>query len=121
MSAFRRGHLVDSSLAPVNGERTDELFQLHGVVIEQILSGELAAPIEFDQDHDEWVVLVDGGAELEIDNERLSLDPGDWVFLPWHTPHRLVRANPGTRWLAIHFPAEEASDATVPIRRAPAR
>jgi cupin 2 domain-containing protein len=121
MPTIRRGHLVDTSLAPASGERTDELFRMHGVVVEEILNGELAAPVDYDQDHDEWVVLVDGGAELEVGGERLSLLPGDWLFLPWHTPHRLVRTDPGSRWLAVRFPAEEPADTSRPIRRAPTR
>jgi hypothetical protein len=28
---------------------------MSGVVIEQILSGQLDAPVDYDQDHDEWV------------------------------------------------------------------
>ncbi len=121
MPAVRRGHLADASSAPVVGERTDELLGLHGVTIEQIFSGILATPVDYDQDHDEWVVLLDGGAELEVDGEHLTLVPGDWLFLPWHTPHRLVRTDPGTRWLAVRLPGEEPSDMLNPIRRSPTR
>jgi cupin 2 domain-containing protein len=121
MRTVRHGHLADPSQAPAGGEHADELIQLHGVVIEQILSGALAAPIEDDADHDEWVVLLDGGAELEAAGEHLSLAPGDWVFLPWHTPHRVVRTDPGTRWLAVHFAGEEPSETLASIRRAPTR
>ncbi len=121
MPTVRRGHLTETSQAPVVGETTSELLRLHGVVVEEILSGELAAPVEYDQDHDEWVVLLAGDAELEVGGERLSLVPGDWVLLPWHTPHRLVHTGLGCRWLAVHFPREAPSDTPRPIRRAPTR
>ncbi len=121
MPAFRRGHLTDPSRAPSTGETVEEVFGLHGVVIEQILSGELASPVEFDQDHDEWVVLLDGGAELELDGERCQLVPGDWVLLPRQTPHRLVRTDPASRWLAVHFAGESPEETLPPVRRAPTR
>jgi cupin 2 domain-containing protein len=71
-------------------------------MIEQILSGALDQPIGYDQDHDEWVVLLSGGAELEVEGEPLSMSSGDWVLLRRRTPHRLVRTTPGTSWLAVH-------------------
>jgi cupin 2 domain-containing protein len=117
----RRGHLAEPQVAPPRGERADEVFGLHGVIVEQILSGELAAPVDYDQDHDEWVVLLDGGAELDVEGEVCRLGPGDWVFLPRHTPHRLTRTESGSRWLAVRFAGEAPADTLAPIRRAPTR
>jgi cupin 2 domain-containing protein len=71
-------------------------------VIEQILSGTLAAPVDYEERHHEWVMVVCGGAVLEAGGERLDLDSGDWVLLPAGTPHRLVETRPGTSWLAVH-------------------
>jgi cupin 2 domain-containing protein len=71
------------------------------VVIEQILSGVVDGPVDFDQDHDEWVVLLEGAAELELNGETLLLEQGDWVLLPRRTPHRLIRTTQGTNWLAV--------------------
>ena len=73
------------------------------MVIEQILSGVVDRPVDYDQDHDEWVVLLEGSAELEINGERLSLEKGDWVLLPRRTPHRLIRTTQGTNWIAVHM------------------
>lgn len=75
---------------------------MRNVVVEQILSGELAGPVDFQQEHDEWVVVLAGVAVLEIDGEPVDLRPGDWVLLPAGTAHRLVRTEPGTNWLAVH-------------------
>ena len=39
----------------------------------------------------------------------VSKATGDWIFIPAHTPHRLIAASPLPRclWLAVHlFPAE---------------
>ncbi len=72
-----------------------------GFRVEQILSGRLAAPQDYVQDHDEWVVVLAGGAVLEVDGVAHELGVGDWWLLPAGTPHRLVRTEPGTSWLAV--------------------
>lgn len=45
--------------------------------LKQILSSEIDAPVDYDQDHDEWVLLLEGAAELEVDGESLFLSSGD--------------------------------------------
>lgn len=102
MDTAIRGRLLQGSSAPSSSERITQLAQMSGVVIEQSLSGEIDAPVDYDQDHDEWVLLLEGAAELEVNGEKLSLETGDWVLLPRHTPHRLVSTTPGSNWLAVH-------------------
>ena len=95
------GHLASAAAAPTEGEATVELARAAGFAVEQILSGRLDAPQDYVQDHDEWVVVLGGGAELEIDGVAHQLTAGDWWLLPAGTPHRLVRTEPGTSWLAV--------------------
>jgi cupin 2 domain-containing protein len=99
---FRRGRLEDGSAAPPVGERLAELARLSGVRIEQILSGELEDPASFEQEHDEWVVLVEGGATMIVDGDEIELRPGDWLLLPARCPHSVVETHPGTSWVAVH-------------------
>jgi len=99
-----RGRLHDVRSAPGSGERVEPIASVGGAVVEQILSGTLDAPVEFVQDHDEWVVVLAGGAVLEVADETIELTPGDWVLLPAHLPHRVARAKPHTNWLALHVP-----------------
>jgi len=101
-----RGRLLDGSHAPTTGERVEQLVQVGSAVIEQILSSELDEAIEYDQDHDEWVVLLAGSAELEVSGDRLSLEAGDWALLPRRTPHRLLRTSQGASWLAVRLPSQ---------------
>jgi hypothetical protein len=81
MTRPSRGRLLQGSTAPESGEHVEQLVQVGEVVIEQILSGVLDESVDYDQDHDEWVVLLEGSAELEVSGERLVLEPGDWVLL----------------------------------------
>ena len=95
------GHLAPDTAAPTEGEATVELARGAGFTVEQILSGRLDAPQDYVQDHDEWVVVLVGGAELEVDGVAHQLTAGDWWLLPAGTRHRLVRTEPGTSWLAV--------------------
>ena len=72
------------------------------MLVQQILSGRNDEPTDYVQDDDEWVVVLDGAAVLEVGGERLELGPGEWVFLPAGVPHSVVRTERGTNWLAVH-------------------
>ena len=102
MTSAARGRLEQVTDAPAVGERSEEVARLGGVVVEQILSGALDAPVDYDQDHDEWVLLLSGGATLRVEEEILDLAAGDWVLLGAHVRHRLLDTAPGTTWLALH-------------------
>jgi cupin 2 domain-containing protein len=89
-------------------EQIDALLDRPGVRIERIVSHGQSSPPDFwyDQDRDEWVVLLRGGAGLAIwgEGER-RLGPGDHVFLPARLRHRVTWTAPDepTVWLAVHF------------------
>jgi uncharacterized cupin superfamily protein len=99
---FLQGRLEDPTTAPTEGERFGVVARLPGVTIEQILSGKLAEPVSFDQPHDEWVVVVEGGAKLVVDGTELQVRAGDWLLLPAGCPHSVVETLPGTSWIAVH-------------------
>lgn len=102
MTNLPLGRLLTGGAAPPTGEHHQELVRFGPVRVEQILTGRLDAPLDFDQDHDEWVVVLAGGATLDVSGRSLELTAGDWVLLRARVPHRLVSAEPGTSWLAVH-------------------
>jgi len=59
----------------------------------------------YDQDEDEWVLLVSGAAGLRIEGEAgvRRLGPGDWLLLPAHCRHRVEWTEAPTVWLALHY------------------
>ncbi len=66
----------------------------------------------YDQDQDEWVMLVQGEAVLEIETEgvgAVTLNPGDFILLPAHRRHRVIFTSwePECIWIALHFDPEE--------------
>jgi len=98
---FLRGRLGDAAGAPATGELVERLASFGAVRVEQIRSGTLAAPVDYEQADDEWVVLLAGAATLVVAGETVELAAGDWLFLPAGLPHRLVATEPGSSWLAV--------------------
>ena len=90
-------------------ELVDILLERSGMRIERIVSTGQATPDGewYDQEADEFVLLVTGAARLRIEGEAedRALEEGDWVFLPAHCRHRVTwtREDPPTVWLALHF------------------
>jgi mannose-6-phosphate isomerase-like protein (cupin superfamily) len=105
MSDVRRGRLHDASAAPATGERTEPVVHIGNAVIEQILSGSVE-PVDYDQDDDEFALVLAGAAVLDVDGERVELTASDWILLPAHTPHRLLQTERGTSWLTIRLSRE---------------
>lgn len=87
---------------PEDGERFDELATLSGARVERIVSSHSPGADVYDQAEDEWVVLLDGEATLEVAGNVIPLQAGDHVFIPRRTPHRVLSTSHGARWLAVH-------------------
>jgi mannose-6-phosphate isomerase-like protein (cupin superfamily) len=101
MAGHGRGRLRNAGEAPRDGEATFLLAEVGGVAVEQILSGRLDGPVDDVADVDEWVLVVEGRAVLEVAGDHLELRAGDWLLLPARTPHRLLSTEPGTSWLTV--------------------
>ncbi len=54
----------------------------------------------YDQYEDEWIVLLTGDAEIELENDTISLSAGDTLFIPKHQKHRVVKTTECI-WLCI--------------------
>jgi len=94
---------------PLADELIDILEERPGMRIERIVStGQVTPEGEwYDQERDEFVLLVEGAARLRIDGEPedRKLNAGDWIVLPARCRHRVTwtRDDPPTVWLAVHF------------------
>jgi cupin 2 domain-containing protein len=102
---FSTGNLFAAPAAPSSGEIFEELLHCRNVRIERIVSSDQPEPTIYCQEHDEWVCLLQGEAELWLDGERIALYAGDHLLIPAHTPHRVLRTsrNPLCVWLALHI------------------
>lgn len=102
-------NLSDGIPATLREEFFQTLAESDCVRIERIVSdGHVTAPGKwYDQEWDEWVLLVSGEATLKFDGSStdLVLRPGDHVMISANCRHRVERTDPEqkTIWLAVHF------------------
>jgi cupin 2 domain-containing protein len=90
---------------------SEELIQTIGgkgeVRIERIVShGHASEPgFWYDQDQDEFVLLLEGEAELEFENEVVRLVKGDYLTIPARRKHRVKStvSDIPTFWLTVYF------------------
>ncbi|MBU4316493.1 MAG: cupin domain-containing protein [Proteobacteria bacterium] len=109
-------------MAPINVENIydgipehlpEELFQIllenRHFRIERIVSKGQGTPEGqwFDQDADEWVILLKGAAGLRFKDDEpvVKLLPGDHLHIPAHVKHRVewTADHENTVWIAIHY------------------
>lgn len=88
-------------------ELFETLIATEQILIERIIStGQTTPPGQwYDQESDEWVVLLQGEARLAYaDGEVIQLKSGDYLFLRAHQKHRVeyTSSQPPCIWLAIH-------------------
>jgi cupin 2 domain-containing protein len=93
------------------GTPTEEVITLLScpdLRIERIVShGHASEPaFWYDQEWDEWVLVLSGAARLSIEGEKELrwLGRGDFLHIPAHVRHRVEWTDPNqpTVWLAIH-------------------
>ena len=95
--------------AKVSEEIFEDIIANRHFKLERIVSNGNATPEGqwYDQDMDEWVILLAGEAGLFFENETdvRILKPGDYLHIPAHARHRVAwtKENEKTIWLAIHF------------------
>jgi len=94
-------NLYQDQKATENSEIFSTLFQNQTLKIEAIQSW-LKVPGElYNQEQDEWVVLLIGEACLQIDDQRLTLRAGDYCFIPRHTEHQVLSTSRDALWLGV--------------------
>jgi cupin 2 domain-containing protein len=96
--------------AVIVDEIFEPLVETPSLKLERIVSAGQATPREtwYDQERDEWVILLSGSAGLlfEGEAEPLVLSPGDYVLLRAHHRHRVEWTEDRTVWLALHYSSE---------------
>lgn len=103
------GNIFDRIPAVLPAEAVDMLASGFGTRIERIVSkGHCSAPgFWYDQDENEWVLLVQGEAKLrfEQDNRVHHLVAGSYVNIAAHERHRVewTREDVETIWLAVFY------------------
>jgi cupin 2 domain-containing protein len=90
-------------ITPQNGETFTTLLEHKNIKINRIVSSSHLDEAEYIQEEDEWLVLVEGGATLLLDQTMKTLTKGDTLFIPSKTRHRVLNTQNGTIWLTVHI------------------
>lgn len=109
------GNLLQVAAGRPARELIERLASSDVISIERIVSTGQATPTGawLEQDRDEWVVLLEGEAELVYhDGSRLRLSSGDHVLIAAGERHRVewTREHPPCIWLAVHAMGLTATD-----------
>ncbi len=110
---IKQGNIFADIPDPGEGESLETLAETDRFRLERIVSHGEATPAGqwFDQDRDEWVILLSGSAGLRFEEESRirELRPGNYLLIPAHRRHRVEWTEAGgtTVWLALHYEREE--------------
>jgi cupin 2 domain-containing protein len=88
-------------------EQFEAIASNDNLLIERIISTGQTTPDGqwYDQYRDEWVILLQGEAEISYeDNSRMQMRSGDYLLIPAHKKHRVeyTSSEPPCIWLAVH-------------------
>jgi cupin 2 domain-containing protein len=90
-------------------ELVEPVSVCEGIRIERIVSQGHSSPPGFwyDQDRNEYVLLLSGSAGLlfEGESDMLVMLPGDYIDIPAHKKHRVEWTDPRqpTIWLTVYY------------------
>ena len=101
-------NIFDSLPNDLSVEVSEEIIHALTIRIERIVSKGHSSPDTdwYDQDENEWVMVVEGKATLEFeDGSKRELSTGDYINIPAHVKHKVVQTDPNqiTIWLAIFY------------------
>jgi cupin 2 domain-containing protein len=100
---------IPDDLTDMKDELFQTILQTSGFRVERIVSHGHSSPEGFwyDQDENEWVILLKGSAGLlfEYQNDILVLNPGDYLHIERHQRHRVewTDLKQETIWLVVHY------------------
>lgn len=98
-------NLYDYAVPAAGRENMVTLLQNKRVRIERIVSNK-AATQWYDQEEDEWIVLLKGSATIVFEDDTVQLEAGDTLLLEAHRRHRVVQTSEDALWLTVFYQAD---------------
>ena len=102
-----RKNIFDTVGINLTDEFIETILPRDSFNVERIISEGHASPSDFwyNQDTNEFVLLLKGEAEIQFEDGSLNLLPGDYFVIPKHKKHRVNKTHPTekTFWLTIHY------------------
>ena len=107
-------NLLSTLPATLTDELTETLVQARHVRIERVVSLGHASPPDFwyEQEENEFVLLIQGAARLQFEDSAAEMKPGDWLDIPAHRKHRVewTTSDEKTVWLAVFYAGTNRTD-----------
>ena len=94
---------IFDTITPKHGETFTTLLEHKNIKINRIVSSADVESMEYIQDEDEWLVLLEGEATLLMENEENVLTKGETLLIPAKVPHTVLKTSHGTVWLTVHI------------------
>lgn len=95
-------NLFQDLQVPETGETFEPIIKNDQILIERIVSSDKPDSKIYNQNHDKWVMLLEGSAELNIEEKVHSLKKGDTILIQAGQKHQVLKTARGTMWLAVH-------------------
>ena len=96
-------NIYDYELPELNSEIFTTEFKSDNVEIKTIVSNTLTTSQTFTQECDEWVVVLQGCAKIEMDGVVYKLKKGNTLFIPANKEHKLLKTKKVVVWLAVYI------------------
>ena len=96
-------NIFDFVLPSTDSESFKTELKHKNVEIKTIVSNTLITPQTFTQKCDEWLVVLQGCAKIEMDGVIYKLKKGDTLFIPKDTKHTLLKTRKTVVWLAVYI------------------
>ena len=96
-------NIFDYRVPEIDSENFHTEFENENVKIKTIVSNTLSTPQIFQQDCDEWVVVLQGCAKIAMDGVIHKLKKGDTLFIPAYKEHTLLKTKKVVVWLAVYI------------------
>ena len=94
---------IHDYIVPQSGEDLTTLLTHKNIKINRIVSSNKVEAVEYVQEEDEWLIVLEGEATLLIENKEKVLTEGDTLFIPSKMPHSVLNTQNGTVWLTVHI------------------
>ena len=96
-------NVYNFNLPDLDSESFKTALKRKNVTVKRIVSNTLKTPQTFKQDVDEWVVVLQGCAKLEMDGIIHKLKKGDTLFIEANKEHTLLKTKQVVVWLAVYI------------------
>ncbi len=97
-------NIFKNLIEPKAGSETfNTLLEHKDIKIELINSNSIVNGDTYQQEQDEWILLLEGEATLEVEGITHILQAGDYLFIPAQTVHKVLSTDKKTLWLAVHI------------------